>query len=135
MSNWTEEDYRSYLLRTGQIKPESTIRVRSDKGIKNKKRIMNTWEARYAAELDTYGKTIGMIDYKFNCIKLMLADGAWYTPDFMIMYSNKTEIIEIKGFRRTSAILRFKVAKSSYPMFDFRMLTWDKESQTFKEIG
>jgi len=135
MTEYTEEWYQSYLLKTGQIKELPKTKGVEKGKIKNKKRIMNTWEARYAAELDTYGKTIGMIDYKFNCIKLMLADGAWYTPDFMIMYSNKTEIIEIKGFRRTDAIVRFKVAKTNYPMFDFRMLTWDKESQTFKEIG
>lgn len=58
--------------------------------------------------------------WKYEPIKLRLADGAWYTPDFMYLDSGgQIHIHETKGFWREAAKVRIKVAASLYPLFRF----------------
>lgn len=57
--------------------------------------------------------------YKFEGIKLRLADNTFYTPDFLVMLSDgQIQCHEVKGFWQDDAKVKIKVAASLYP-FEF----------------
>jgi hypothetical protein len=62
-------------------------------------------------------------DAYFEAIKFRLANGAWYTPDFYVVYHDGSfGADEVKGFRREAAMVRIKVAAERYPDFHFRLV-------------
>ena len=78
---------------------------------------MNKTEAEYANLLESL-KQVGKVAwYKFEGIKLRLADDTFYTPDFAVMLSTgEMELHEVKGFWRDDAKVKIKVAADMYPM-------------------
>ena len=101
---------------SGKVAPKaSSLKVRKPRG-------MNQWEAAFAREELEPRRLIGEIAwYSFEAMKIRLADGAHYTPDFAVLES--TGILwfgEIKGFAREASVVRFKVAAEATP-FEFRM--------------
>lgn len=76
---------------------------------------MNKTETAYAQELELrrrYGKSLW---YRFEGIKLRLADNTFYTPDFAVMLANgQMELHEVKGFWTDDAV-KTKVAADQYP--------------------
>lgn len=80
---------------------------------------MNKLESDYAAFL-AGRKDVAW--WRFECFKLRLANGAFYTPDFLVVLSDGTvEVHETKGFFREAARVRLKVAVETYP-FVFRLV-------------
>jgi len=57
-----------------------------------------------------------VIWYKFEGMKLRLADNTFYTPDFCVMLANgQMEMHECKGFWQDDARVKIKVAADLYP--------------------
>ena len=57
--------------------------------------------------------------YKFEGLKLRLADNTFYTPDFAVMMSDgQMQCREVKGFWTDDARVKIKVAADLYP-FEF----------------
>lgn len=77
---------------------------------------MNKTEAEYAASLENM-KHAGLIAwYRFEGIKLRLADNTFYTPDFAVMrVTGEMELHEVKGFWTDDARVKTKVAADQYP--------------------
>jgi hypothetical protein len=77
---------------------------------------MNKTEQAYAAHLDEM-KADGTIQwYRFEGVKLRLADNTFYTPDFAVMAGDGTmEMHEVKGFWQDDARVKIKVAADQYP--------------------
>lgn len=77
---------------------------------------MNKTEQAYAATLDNC-KSAGMLAwFKFEGVKLRLADNTFYTPDFAVMRADGTmEMHEVKGFWTDDARVKIKVAADMYP--------------------
>ena len=78
--------------------------------------VMNKTEAAYASRLEIL-KTSGQIAwYRFEGIKLRLANGTFYTPDFAVMLaSGEMEIHEVKGYWQDDAKVKIKIAAEMYP--------------------
>ena len=76
---------------------------------------MNKTESAYAAHLEALkGSSIAW--YKFEAIKLRLADKTFYTPDFAVMRNDgQIELHEVKGFWQDDARVKIKVAADMYP--------------------
>ena len=76
---------------------------------------MNKTEKRFAQEWlePSYHEL-----WRFESIKLRLADRTWYTPDFVV-YTPNVEFYEVKGFWRDDARVKIKVAAEQYPEFQF----------------
>lgn len=90
---------------------------------------MNAWEADYEIELKARLHSGEIIWYGFEAITLRLADRTTYTPDFVVMYPDRSiEVVEIKGFLREDANVKFKVAAELFP-FVFLMLRKKKVSE------
>lgn len=92
-----------------------------------KQGLMNQTEAEYAEYLEAK-KVVGQILwFKFEGLKLRLADGCFYTPDFFVMNADsEMECHEVKGFWTDDARVKIKVAASIYP---FRFIALKKKSK------
>lgn len=83
---------------------------------------MNKTETAYAAHLDAQ-RSLGLVLwYRFEGLKLRLADSTFYDTDFVVLAaSGQLEIHEVKGFMTDDANVKLKVAASQYP-FVFRLI-------------
>jgi len=78
---------------------------------------MNKTEMAYEAHLFVRKAAGEVLWYKFEGIKLRLADNTFYTPDFAVMLTNgQLELHEVKGFWQDDARVKIKVAADLYPM-------------------
>lgn len=80
---------------------------------------MNKTEAAYAEHLERIKASGVIVWYRFEGLKLRLADNTFYTPDFAVM--DKSGVIqchEVKGFWQDDARVKIKVAAEMYP-FEF----------------
>ena len=77
---------------------------------------MNKTEQAYAERLE-YLRSIGAVAwYKFEGVKLRLADNTFYTPDFAVMLPDgQMEMHEVKGHWTDDARVKIKVAADMYP--------------------
>jgi hypothetical protein len=65
--------------------------------------------------------------YKFEGLKLRLADNTFYTPDFVVMAADGVlECHEVKGHWQDDARVKIKVAASLYP---FRFFAVKKQTR------
>lgn len=77
---------------------------------------MNATEARYAKYLAEQQRAGRVLWFKFEGIKLRLADLAFYTVDFFVMVEDGTlEAHEVKGNWEDDARLKIKIAQEIYP--------------------
>lgn len=96
---------------------------------------MNKSEAKYAAELELQRAAGTIAWWKFEGVKLRLADGCFYSPDFAVMLSNgELEMHEVKGFWQDDARVKVKVAASLYP-FRFVALTHKRGAWQIEDFG
>jgi hypothetical protein len=79
----------------------------------------NKWEEAYDAELRLSWGRSEIQWYGFEPIKLRLASGTYYTPDFAVVDETGLHFVEVKGFWRDDALVKFKVAAEQFP-FPFR---------------
>lgn len=98
---------------------------------------MNKTESAYSQYLETLRHAGEIVWFKFEGVKLRLADNTFYTPDFVVMGANGLiEMHEVKGFWLDDARAKIKIAADMYP---FRFLAikakakkngggWDQEN-------
>lgn len=78
---------------------------------------MNKTEAAYAATLDARRHAGEVAWFKFEGIKLRLADNTFYTPDFAVMLTDGVlELHEVKGHWVDDARAKIKIAADMYPI-------------------
>jgi hypothetical protein len=83
---------------------------------------MNGTEAEYARELETLKIAGDVAWYKFEGIKLRLADNTFYTPDFFVMLANgEFQAHEVKGHWQDDARVKIKIASELYPIRFFAL--------------
>lgn len=81
---------------------------------------MNKTEAAYAAHLELLLHAKEIMWWRFEALKLRLADKTFYTADFAVMASDGViELHEVKGHWMDDARVKIKVAAEQYP-FRFR---------------
>ncbi|MBO3002248.1 DUF1064 domain-containing protein [Stenotrophomonas maltophilia] len=77
---------------------------------------MNKAEQAYAQHLERLRATGDVEWYRFEGVKLRLADNTFYTPDFAVMSGDGVmEMHEVKGFWTDDARVKIKVAAGQYP--------------------
>jgi hypothetical protein len=86
--------------------------------------VLNKTEAAYEGHLRTRQISGDVAWYKFEGVKLRLADNTFYTPDFFVMTADRhLECHEVKGRWEDDARVKIKVAASLYPFFRFIAVT------------
>lgn len=92
----------------------------------------NRTEAAYELHLLERARAGEVVWFRFEGLKLRLADSTFYTPDFAVMLAGgQMECHEVKGYWLDDARVKVKVAAELYP-FRFIAATksktgWDKE--------
>ena len=77
---------------------------------------MNKTEAAYAAHLALLQSAGEIMWYRFEGVKLRLADNTFYTADFAVMAADGViEMHEVKGFWQDDARAKIKIAADQYP--------------------
>ena len=78
---------------------------------------MNKTEQAYAATLEQRRHAGEVAWFKFEGIKLRLADNTFYSPDFAVMLADgQLEMHEVKGYWLEDARAKIKIAADLYPM-------------------
>lgn len=76
----------------------------------------NSMELAYERNLELLRLSGEILWYKFEAIKLRLADNTFYTPDFVVMLKDgQIQIHEVKGFWMDDARVKIKVAAEIFP--------------------
>ena len=76
----------------------------------------NKTEAAYESALRDAHTLGDILWYKFEGVKLRLADNTFYTPDFAVIAKDGVlECHEVKGFWADDARVKIKVAADLYP--------------------
>lgn len=90
--------------------------------------VMNKTEQAYADFLELRKRAGEVLWWKFEGIKLRLADKTFLTPDFAIMTSDcAIELHDIKGFMMDDANVKIKIAAEAYP-FKFFIVRKGKQN-------
>ena len=77
---------------------------------------MNKTEEAYASTLKLRQHAGEVAWFKFEGIKLRLADNTFYTPDFAVMLADGSmEMHEVKGHWQDDARAKIKIAADMYP--------------------
>lgn len=88
---------------------------------------MNATEREYAQELEARKLAGAVAWFRFEGVKLRLADNTFYSPDFAVMLdTGEIEMHEVKGFWLDDARIKIKVAADAYP---FRFIAVRKRSK------
>lgn len=90
---------------------------------------MNKAEEGFAQILEAELRR-GMIRrWKFGAVKLEIGEGCWYCPDFIKQHpAGEITFIEVKGFLRDDARVKFLAAKNIHDWAEFEM--WRKDRKT-----
>lgn len=87
----------------------------------------NKTERAYEDYLGARQRVGDVLWFRFEGVKLRLADNTFYTPDFAVMLaSGQMEMHEVKGFWADDARVKIKVAAELYP---FRFLAAKPKSK------
>jgi len=80
---------------------------------------MNKTEAAYAEYLEKLKLAGEIIDYKFHCMRIRLADNTFYETDFVVMAADRGfEIHEVKGgFTSDKGQVKIKLVGEVMPWF------------------
>lgn len=77
---------------------------------------MNKTEAAYGESLEQRKAAGEVAWFKFEGVKLRLADNTFYTPDFAVMLADgRMEMHEVKGYWQDDARAKIKIAADMYP--------------------
>lgn len=88
---------------------------------------MNATEARYAQELEAQRRSGQIISWAYQPHTLQIAPNTLYTPDFGIVDKQGYTFVEIKGYLRDDASVKYRVAKNQNLWATWKMLRWDKK--------
>lgn len=150
-----EQAARGRATKSGELYGKSAgmsalkdVKIVNDYRLKKMTRINKT-ELAYSRLLDLRIKAGEIVGWKFESIKLRLADRTWYCPDFLVVIpagalpyggtrieypGERLEIHEVKGFWRDDARVKIKVAAEMYPEFRFFAVQYKKGSWLFEEF-
>lgn len=77
---------------------------------------LNKTEAAYQSHLELRKNAGEIAWYRFEGVKVRLADNTFYTPDFAVMLATgEMELHEVKGRWMDDARVKIKVAADQYP--------------------
>jgi hypothetical protein len=132
---WSEQQLADHLAKTGTAAPPPPVdtsnppfavpdaKVRMQALGRLKVGEMNKTEAAYFTHLGALLHAGEILWFKFEGVKLRLADNTFYTCDFAVLAADSAlEMHEVKGFWQDDARVKIKVAAALYP-FRFKAVT------------
>lgn len=109
--------------RAGPVKPID--------GDPRRPRYRSKTEAAYAAHLETEKRAGLILDYKHEAVRLRLADGVWFVPDFLVVLpGGRADFHEVKGakggrwYSREKGKLKVRIAADLFRGFWRIAVAW-----------
>jgi len=96
---------------------------------------MNNTEKRYAVQLGLMKRAGQILGWSFEGLNFRLADRTYFKPDFLVVFPDRFEIHEVKGFWRDDARVKIKVAAKLYPWFKWVAVQWKKKQWVYEKIN
>jgi hypothetical protein len=94
----------------------------------------NNLERRYGQLLDLQLKAGEIKWWRLKPLRIRLADGSYYTPDFAVVTNeDQLELHETKGHMREAARVRMLVCREVFPAA-IRLIIWDAQHGWQEEI-
>ena len=91
---------------------------------------MNGTERAWSQELEKLRLAGQLLWWRFEPFKLQLGPGAFFTPDFALLWADgELAFDEVKGHWREAARVRIKVAAGLYPFFRFRVVVRGRKGE------
>ena len=148
---WTEEMVEAHqkkmaMLRAGRAKSQAPPRElptpQKDNPAKQfvpnfrkHEKGMNKMETRYSIFLEAQKSAGEILDWRFEPVKLRLADNTFYNIDFMVTCRDRIELHEVKGHWEDDARVKWKVAAESFWMFQFVAIQWKGGKWVFERYN
>jgi hypothetical protein len=89
---------------------------------------MNKLETKYSQHLELRRQAGEILHWKFEPLKLRLAQRTYYNVDFsVVLAGGAIEMHETKGFWRDDARVKIKVAAEHFPEYNFVGVRWHRE--------
>jgi len=95
---------------------------------------MNKLETAYAQRLELLRQSGQIRNFRFEAVKLRLAENTFYTPDFYVVTEQEIQLHEVKGFWEDDARVKIKVAAFEYPEFQFIAVKKNKGEWIFENF-
>lgn len=123
MTTWTQEEFREYVT-TGKEPRRETKPARPEpaKGKQRERSTMNKGESKYALELDARQRAGRIQWWRFEALKVRLADKTFVTADFAVLAHDGTlELHDVKGRKgdgywcEEDAKIKLKVLAETFP--------------------
>lgn len=99
-----------------------------------RKRGMNGLEKAYNQHLGFLHAAGDIEWFEFEPMRLKLADGTYYRPDFGVMRNGRLEFHETKGHMREAARVRLNVAAAKFP-FPFYLVRKHRTGFMVNRVG
>ena len=116
MNGWTAESLAKIGISRAKAAEAVNLKDKAARGAFHRSGQMNKLEAAYAARLESLKLAGEIADYRFECVKLRLADKTFYTPHFMVLRpAGEFEMHEVKGHWEDDARVKIKVAAAQFP--------------------
>ena len=96
-------------------------------------------EKRYAEYLDLLYHAGEILDWFYEPCKWKMADKTYYVPDFLVIYPDRIEFVEVKGYEKgrfgEKGVLKFKAIADKFPYFAWKLVSWrNKQWETLYEL-
>ena len=119
--NWTPEQYEQHMRNIENPQEGGARSINQSSGPSvgrpaKQKRGMNGWETEYALTLEDLRRREHISWWGFEKLRIRLANGAWFKPDFAVIREGRLEFHEVKGMWREAARVRIKVASEVIPV-------------------
>lgn len=91
---------------------------------------MNRTEQKFADYCENKRIMGDIVAWKYEPFNVRLADRCFYKVDFLVVFKDRFEVVEVKGCKamiRDDALVKFKLAAKDFPWFTWRMVTHDKK--------
>lgn len=104
------------------------------KPLKNSR--MNRTEAEFGELLHSLKSSNLIRNYLFESYTFRLADRTTYTPDFCVIHlDGLMEFVEVKGFWRDDARVKFKVTAELFPWHDWTAVSKKKKEWKQEKVA
>jgi hypothetical protein len=112
---YTQKEYDDLMVRMGE-KPEKKKKVAPYAPYRS------LWELEYAQHLNERLAAGEIVEWHYEAVRFKWAPKTTYTPDFLLLYPDGSqEFVEVKGYLRESANVKFKTCAERYKGFKWSM--------------
>jgi len=97
--------------------------------------VMTKLEERYSEHLEALRLCGEIQRWDYEPVKLRLAKGTYYTPDFRVLKNDYIYYHEVKGFWRSTGRVKIKCAAEVHDCYQFIAIQWKNKSWEYEYFG